>query len=82
MKDEIGHEILEILFESWNKTLKKELFNTLTSGRNEIDNLLTKWRTLPTVDRLSIENEPKLKKQLEALLFKINQTETELKQIW
>ena len=82
MKDEIGHEILEILFESWNKTLKKELFNTLTSSRNEIENLIIKWKTLPANDKLRMEKEPKLKKKIEALLFKINQTETELKQIW
>ncbi len=82
MKDEIGHEILEVLFESWDKTLKKELFNTLASSRNEIENLIIKWKTLPANDKLRMEKEPKLKKKIEALLFKINQTETELKQIW
>lgn len=82
MKDEIGHEILEILFESWNRTLKKELFSTLKSSKNNIENLMMNWKTLPKNDKLSMDKEPKLKKKIDDLLFKIDQTERELRQIW
>lgn len=80
MNDKLAIEVLEILFDSWNKNIRKELFNSLSMNLNEIQDLVNRWNLLPKEDKLSKKTD--LKDRIEGLIDKIHRTEDEITKIW